>query len=54
MTLQQLYVQREEISMLMIESEPPELKRLEEELGWIEELIEELEYKNGKENKAQG
>lgn len=48
MTLQQLYIQREEICTLMIESEDTKLKQLEQELCWVEELIEELENKNGK------
>ena len=49
MTLQELEMQRDDICTMMIEAEGRQLKELEQELEWIEELISELEYSNGKE-----
>lgn len=49
MTLEQLLSQRDEISMLMIEAEGEELRELEQELIWIEELIAEAEVSNDEE-----
>lgn len=49
MTEQQLDIMRDNISYKMIEASPIELKQLEQELYWIEELIKEQEIVNGKE-----
>lgn len=49
MTVQQLDTMRDDISYRMIEANPIELKQLELELTWIEELIKEQENTNGKE-----
>lgn len=50
MTLTQLLIQRDEIALQMIEAEGRRLRDLEQELSWIEELINELENTNGEEN----
>lgn len=50
MTLEQLYAQREEICLSMIEAEAEELIRLEQELQELEELIIVSEKQNAKEN----
>lgn len=50
MTGQQLYIMRGDVAYRMIEASPIELKQLEQELYWIEELIKEQEITNGKEN----
>lgn len=49
MTLQQLKIERDNICSLMIECEGDDLRSLERELFWIEELIEEMENNNGEE-----
>lgn len=50
MTGQQLTMMRNDIAFRMIEANDYELKQLEQELNWIEELINEQEKANGKEN----
>lgn len=50
MTLQELEMQRDEISSLMIECEGDDLRSLEQQLFWIQELISEMENENGEEN----
>ena len=50
MTEQQLNIIRDDIAFRMIEASIIELKQLEQELHWIEELIKEQEITNGKEN----
>ena len=50
MTLQELEMQRDDVCTMMIEAEGKQLTELQRELEWIEELISELEFQNGKEN----
>lgn len=49
MTEQQLGTMRDDVAFRMIEANDSELKNLEQELYWIEELIKEQEIINGKE-----
>ncbi len=49
MTLRELEMQRYDVCTMMIEADDRQLKELERELEWIEELILELEQKHGKE-----
>lgn len=46
MTLKELINRRDEISFAMLEADSNEYADLTEELGWIEEQIEELEGGN--------
>lgn len=46
MTLQELEIQRDQISSLMIECEGDDLRSLERQLFWIQELITEMENNN--------
>ena len=50
MTLQQLEDQRQQICVMMIEAEGRELRELEQNLSWVEELIRELEVENEQES----
>lgn len=49
MTLADLEFQREQISYLMVEAQGSELAILQQELVWIEEMINELEGTDGEE-----
>jgi uncharacterized protein Smg (DUF494 family) len=50
MTIDQLLDRREEIAMELIEAEGYQRRQLEQELIWIEELINEQEDQYGEEN----